>query len=649
MRDDLMLSCLVVASVVLITVLLVWRFNDTIPGTLPFVSCAVGLVLYILAFVNRMSWIDFILIAAGCGALYGLIVMARRKGIAALRMEIKRQLSDTHFITGLIIIFLMCLMLRTEQILEWDGYNFWGPDIKSLYFRDGFAPKYSNVSPKYGNYPPMIQITLWLLPHLLERYQENYVFMAYYAFGAILLFSVADRFRASQKKYAFIVSVISCVGAVVLPGAACTAWFRALYVDPLMAILFGVSLGLVVCRDNTHTGFWKSKFIISISYLALVKSISFVWSLLALLFFCLWWLQEKHDKRFVAVCTGSIVLFYGSWSIFCRVMERTSALETTFYSIAAQRLKELAEGNFLSAGDNWGYITSYGRAILCTPLHREYTTALDLSPAALIIILFAAAFILWKHDFIPRKKIKRLILFMNLCIIWIYATVLIGQMTMFYSEQQYLEPVKAVTLLTRYAAPAHMGLLILLVTFASGKSIVDKEVDSLTAKGGVDKRIVSFILTGILLFSCGAYSEMERRFVYDELDASRIEKREMFCIEYNGFLQAIKNIPTDEKNCRVLLGLYQTYINPIVINEASPISFVWISFTENAVQDMEALNTALKENHAGYLYVEDCPENLSALLSKYVVKGNFKPDQLYKIDSNNGLILKTVEAASEIN
>lgn len=631
------MTVLTLAAVLCIAFYLAWRFEDTLLGVLPTVVCAVGLALYGLAFFRRMSLIDVLLLAAGALAVWAMVRKTKREGRQALAGAARRLLADPYFWAGVAAIAVMCVLLRGEQILEWDGYNFWGPDTRSLYFRDGFAPKYANTAPEFGDYPPFSQLIWWWGLHLAGEYREEYIFFAYYAFGALLLLSVADRFRRGEGKSPWI-AVPACAAAILLPGAACTAWLRALCVDPLMSMLFGCAVSLVVCRDERHTGFWRGKLAVCLLSLSLVKSIGLMWSALALIFYCLWW-RERREWPFALAGLAGCGACFGSWKLFCTVTERSTALVTSFSALAAERLGELARGEFLTAGNNWGYIKSYAKAFLFTPIHREYTGALDLSPAALILLMFAGAAALWKFGFVPRKKLGRLLGFMVLSLGLIYGIMMVGQMTMFYPETQYLEPLRAATLMTRYCAPANMGLLILLVTFASGRA-----AGSEAPPVPEGRRLAAFGICAAVLFSCGAYDEMYRRFIYDPLDEQRIELRDQYRAACAGFVEAAEAIPLDEEGGRAVLGIYGMWHNPIMANETAPVSIMPVVLSEDPEADLAAVRDAVDRGHGKYLYFIGCSEALARELSACTTDGApFQSGVLYTVGGGEDLELTAVQ------
>ena len=627
-----MFSILTLLAALCIVFALAWRFDDTIMGTAPIVLCAMGLVLYPLAFMGHLSWIDGILLAGGLASLGWIFYAVRLNGGQALTVQLRRLFADSYLWVCIAIMLVMCLFLQGEQILEWDGYNFWAPDTKGLFYHDGFAPKDSNVSLEFGDYTPFAQLIWWWFLHLGGVYSEQQLFMGYYIFGALLLFSIAEGFVRGTGYRRLISALAAGICAVILPGVACTAWFRALCVDPLMAMLFGLALSLIVCRNETHSGFWKAKIWIVLLCLTLVKSIGIMWSILALLFFCLWWLKQRREFVFAGACALGIAVCYGSWSIFCRVMERSTYLVNGFSSVASDRLSELQNGTFLTAGNNWGYLSSYAQGFFTTPIHREATFAIDLSPAALLLILFAAVLVLRQFGFVPREKSGRLLGFMAGTLVLTYVVLLIGQMTMFYYETQYLEPVKAVTLMTRYCAPANMGLLILVCAFATGRaSGAAPEVLGLNRRS-----VTALALTAGLILSCGAYAEMGRRFVHDPLDESREAKRALFLADYGGFLDTIQIVPWQEPGQRVLLCVYDKEPNPIVTNEAAPVPVFFLQlWGGEAAQDLTLVEEALKKARPGFLYVDSCTEELAAALSDYMTAGAaFETGALYEIQYN---------------
>lgn len=596
-----------------------WYTRQTPVELAPYLLCAMGLVLYVLAFFGVMGLIDWILMAAGAACLTWMV---HRGGGAVVRQELKRQLADPYLWGCVLILVALCLCLRGDQLLEWDAYNFWGPDIKSLYYREGFAAKYSNVAQGFGDYSPMFQLMMWWFVHLFGSYQEQFLYFGYFILSGLMLCSVGAVFRTRYPRGKYITWLLIPLCALALPGVSSTALYRTICVDPVMAILFGMVLCKTVMRPQGQLWFWKAQLLVASGCLALVKSIGLLWSVLAGLFYLLWWWGERRWRRFGILLLAAPVALAQSWSVYCRVMDRTGYLSSGVLDRLGDRLGELAAGTFLDSPVTRGYIWSYLRAFFVTPVHREATWAIDLSPFAIVVLLVAAALLLWRFGAVPRGKGGRLVGYILATTGLIYLLVSIGQLTMFYDETQYFEPVNAVTLMSRYCEPANTGLLMLVMALASG-----------SAPGAALRRLpqgrrwVMGALAGVVLLGCTSYQEAWRRLVHDELDAGRLEHRANFEATYQPFLEAISTIPYRESGARVLLVLAQEEMNPIVVNAASPVSFAYTYLNQGGEADYEGLTAALAQEHCGYLYLMECQDSLLALLPEGIQRG-----QLYRVE-----------------
>lgn len=610
----------VVSLVALLCILfaLAWYTRQTPIELAPYLLCAVGLILYGLAFFNLMGLIDWILALAGAACVLWMI----RRGGRTIGRELKRQLGDPYLWGCVLLLLWMCLLLRGEQILEWDAYNFWGPDIKSLYYREGFAAKYSNVAQGFGDYTPMFQMIMWWFVHLFGSYQEQYIFYGYFIFSSLMLFSIGTVFWKRYPKGRPFTWLLVPFCALCVPGVCSSALYRSIYVDPMMAILFGMILCKTVMRPAEHVGFWKGELVVAAGCLAMLKSIGLLWSVLAGLFFLIWWLREKREYRFSLLLLVVPLLLSQSWTVYCRVMERSGYLSNGFLDRAAQRFTELVNGTFLDAELTRGYLRSYIQAFFITPVHREHTWAIDLSPFAVVVLLICAALLLWRLGAVPERKGKRLLFYTLGTLFLIYLVVSVGQLTMFYDESQYLDPVNAVTLMSRYCEPANTGLLMLMLVFSTGM-----------APGAVLRRLPEARqwlmggLAALVILACTSYNEAYRRFVYDELDETRIENRESFEATYADFLDAISSVPYQESEARVLLVLTQEDMSPIVTNAASPVSFSYVYLNQGGEEDYEALLAALQAGHCGYLYLKECEASLLGFLPEGTQRG-----QLYQVE-----------------
>ena len=70
---------------------------------------------------------------------------------------------------------LLVYLLKDKIALWWDDINYWAVDAKALYYNGGFAGKYGNVAPEFGDYPPGLQLFKWFVMHLSSDFSEGFV------------------------------------------------------------------------------------------------------------------------------------------------------------------------------------------------------------------------------------------------------------------------------------------------------------------------------------------------------------------------------------------------------------------------------------------------------------------------------------------
>lgn len=74
-------------------------------------------------------------------------------------------LTEGGALTALLMTAVVTICVGSKLVSWWDDYNFWATDVKSIYYLDGFAGKYTNVAPEFGDYPPATQMIKWWFLH----------------------------------------------------------------------------------------------------------------------------------------------------------------------------------------------------------------------------------------------------------------------------------------------------------------------------------------------------------------------------------------------------------------------------------------------------------------------------------------------------
>ena len=222
------MTVLLLASLLLIALDIAWRYDRGIWQALAWSVTVLGLACYVLAFFRQLGWSDALLLCGGALSLWDLVHRTRAGGKAALGGFVRRELGSVFFWASLALLAALVFLLRQERSLEWDAYNFWAPDVKSLFYRGGYAPRWSNPAYAYGNYTPFMQLLWWWLCHLAGSYQERMLYWGQYLYGMLLLLSVAARFVPERGRGRIAAGLLAPLAAFALPGVACTAWYFAI-------------------------------------------------------------------------------------------------------------------------------------------------------------------------------------------------------------------------------------------------------------------------------------------------------------------------------------------------------------------------------------------------------------------------------------
>lgn len=584
-------------ALIAISAFLSIRYHDSLVQTLPVTLCSIGAVLYVLAFFHRLHWITAILAA---GLLFLCVVFLREVRRAGFRQALRTACGpfrEPQFWINAAALVIIVLLVNYRQILEWDAYNFWGPDIKSLYYRNGFAGRLSNVSSAYGDYPPNVQLMIWWFLHSFGRFDEGLLFGGSYFYGYVLLFSLTDRIRLKRPAQKIAVGALSTAVLVLLPSVVDTSWYRTLCVDPLMAILWGCLLCAVVLEHACTDGFQYYKCLVFLSAITLTKSIGFLWAVFGIVCYLLWRgagkAQLLRAGGMAAVTAGS----YVSWSVFCTLMERTTYLTNNLTPSVSDRLQEVVQGTFLTSGNNLTFIKAYIKAFLFEPAHRADTWAADLTPVMVMVLLFAAFWLFFRSDWLPRKRMVRMGVFLLGVYGIIHFVLLSAHLTIFSGETQYLEAANMVTTMTRYGSPANLGFLML----SAAICLEHLELPQVSRDG----RVALPLLGALLVVCCAGYPAMADCMVegHDPLNPQRIEKRAQFVDMYADLLDEIAQVPLTGERQKVLLLCSAAEYNPIVTFHAAPVAVEVLRY--NGDLTAEALWEAVDRLGVSWVFVQD--------------------------------------------
>ena len=160
-------------AVCLLSVRLANRYKENLLDTIAFSTAILILTLYILAFFRGMKFVGII-----CAAyiLFEIANAIRKKAFG----KIAKTLNNPVFFALILVCVTVTILTSDQMFTWWDDINFWSSDARQMFFMNGFAGKYGNVSPEFGDYPPVPTIFKWILLQLgPNNYNESFQFAGY--------------------------------------------------------------------------------------------------------------------------------------------------------------------------------------------------------------------------------------------------------------------------------------------------------------------------------------------------------------------------------------------------------------------------------------------------------------------------------------
>lgn len=600
-----------------------WGFKVQLTEAFPVGCSALVLLLYGLSFFRILSFSDW-LAAIGIIAVAVYVLRMERERRASLTAFVRQELSAPGTLTALAMTLLVTVCVSGKVVSWWDDYNFWATDVKSIFYLDGFAHKYANVAAEFGDYPPGTQMIKWWFLHFSPaEFREGLMFAGYYFMNLMFLFPIL---KILKKRNIF---KMAAAGAALwlFPAVAEVFWCDGCCADLTMAVVYGAFLTAVIDRGGHRRLFYYGRQALFLMVLVLCKNTGFVWAAFGLLFdygyHYLGHRQQntskegkKGDRRWLFAVTLLPVLTELSWLGFCLLNRRVAKLTGTAIQMATggMHIPEYQEE----------LVKAFVEAFIKWPLHRWKTAGIDLTPLSLYLFLLLSVFLLYRFHVLDRKKAYYFAGFLAVSGILFYAFNLLSHLTIFAVETQYLEPYGMVSSIERYGAPfAIGGLYLIAFLILNGKR---------PAVGAALCMVFILLTTDYVSAYRALLGHGNRR------EEILTEREEIIDENAERFLEAIAG----GKNRRIGRVLYLRDLsdvswvrNTYVGFEASPVSVMYGNI-DSTTSGSEDIANAVRDSHAGFLYVDELKGDGEALFSPFLEEGQFEYGCLYQIREEAG-------------
>ena len=618
-----------------------YRTKEELVDVIPAGVCILVLALYGLCFVNGLAWLDALSVLGCLLALFLFFRKPRRERDGILR-ACAAELKKPGSVTAIVLLTAVVLLTSAKTVTWWDDYNFWAADVKSIFYLNGFAQKYQNVAPEFGDYPPGTQMMKWWFAHFHpSEFREGLMFAGYYFMNLAFLVPLLK----FVKRRKILLMILAGAALWLFPSCVEVFGYDGCCADLTMAVIYGAFLSSVVDRTCSRP-FACARQTLYLMVLVLCKNIAPLWAAFALVFafgyhFLVLKKQERtgRERRYLLAQTLLPALTECSWLLLCLMRRRVAKLTGTALHMAAGSInipevkKELVDA----------FVTAFVRF----PLHRWSTPAVDLSPLALCLLLLLFVFLPCKRGRIEKKPAWFLGIFLGFSGICFYGINLVSHLTIFAAETQYLEPFAMVSSIERYGAPFTIGSLYLLAFLAMGgeKGMAQTADGRGRQKGPGRQYAAGPLLCLAFVFLTADYQSAYRGLAgYRGTAAMSLEERADIVDEAAGkFLEQVGGGAYGSIG-RVLylrdISDVSWVRNTYISFEASPVSVMYGNVDAGATGSEEIL-AMLEDAHAGYLYAEEIEgggESLKALTRD----GSFDFGCLYRVaqEAENRYLVK---------
>lgn len=615
------MAILQITAFVILIMAISYKEKKTFVEAVPVAVCILVLILYGLSFVNGLLWSDYLAI----GAVAFTAFMAGRMS-ADRRKEMLAFLKDELFKPGTLIAagLTLCVvfLVGNKVVTWWDDYNFWATDVKSIYFLNGFAGKYQNAAPEFGDYPPGTQMMKWWFLHMNpSEFKEGLLFAGYYFMNLAFLFPLLKQ----VKKRNFFGMLLGALVLWLFPTTVEVFGCDGCCADLTMAVIYGAFLAAVVDREGHSRRFYYGRQTLFLMVLMLCKNTGFLWVAFGLLFSLGYTRltegkeRQKADRLGVLCLLAFPVITELSWLLFCLVNRRVAKLTGAAL--------HMATGSMNIPNYQSGIVKSFFQAFVAYPLHRWKTPAIDLTPLAVFLLLLAGVFILYQSGRLKKKTGWFLGGFLFISGSFFYAVNLISHLTIFATETQYLEPYGMVSSIERYGAPFTIGGLYLIAWLL------------LNTKQKTTK--AAWIICVLFVLLTADYNSAYRALIgyLQEAESEMIRREELVDEAAEEFLEEIGAGEAAGMG-RVLYlrdisdisWVRNTYIN----FEAAPVSVMYGNIDGTSASSSDIVK-AIEEAHADYLYADEI-KGAETLFSTLTEEGSFSYASLYAIEMESGAL-----------
>lgn len=683
-------SIVPIVAIIVIAQTIAYKKDCKLTDTLGLTCCGFILVLYILAFFNILTWIDYISVPVLIGVMVWLISNEE------LKICFQRFITVQNIIVVLFLVFIV--FCQYSRLVTWqDDLEFWNIDLKQMWFLDGFAKKYGNAASDYGDFPPAVNLFKWFFTHMnSHEYVEGLGVAGYTCLNFVLLLPLCSRMNelvekrivlskekkshinvSTNKKYvvsdkrliskykvnyteghtgeeemfnpvgAFVLAflnIFACFCLLLLPTIVNKICFAGTSADVTMGIIYGMLLWSIWDEKIEAGKFYYARIAIYGAVIILCKLIGIQWSFMAFVFLVVCYVSRRQNLSFDSAAAESAVkyiiavivfwiLFGGSWIAFCAINGRVSRITSEGFALLKSHDFDISY--FLKA-NSFPFLQGF----TVYPMHTDTSGLLDLSVLMIFVVFISVIVAYAKRQMITKYQCAGLLVYTILTALVAYGIIYVGHLTIFAGEAKYSTGQGMGVSLSIYSAPYVLGMFILIcgIWFDTIPSMENlRPTTEFAVKEHIQSerllslRIFYGVIAGFVLLCC------DFTVVYDGLVGYRfdrkqvVEERESYQTEDTK--KFIKEISSKKElsGSRVLYlrnaSIGDTVAEPYISNEAAPVSVVYGNIGDGS--NVNEVWEYINHSHANFVYVDE-NENAQKYFNQ-ICEDGYQSAGLYRI------------------
>ncbi len=620
----------VAIAVLLLSARLAVKYKRNILDSMAVCTAGLILVLYVLAFFRALRAVAVIAIAAIIWTLVRTVFDDRTQETGARTgqassgfLNLAKELSDPMVILFILTVAGVTAATSSQVFTWWDDINFWSSDAKQIYYMGGFPGKYGNVSPEFGDYPPVTSLFKWLFLSLsASQYRESLQFAGYFALNLVFLLPLLARIKSYIDASAPVcmmkigLCVISFAAIALLPGVFNGIIYYGTPADVTMAILYGSLLLAIYDQYDCSDLFYFGRIGLYASVLLLSKSVAFEWTIFALIFYIL--IGKRNYRIWFSILTAAAS--YGSWLGFCLINRRVAKL-------TGASIRMATSGTYVTPDNTMEKLGFFMQGFWFEPMHSDHNPLIDLSTGAAVLLIALGIFLLYYRNILGKSEARKIALFTLITGLVSYGIVFLAHISIFQAEDQYLDAYAMGISIARYCAPFTLGTCILLLGILFNR---------LRARSGKKRRELAVLVLAAAVLLTADYSGVYKHLVgyRDSISQNQASYDDMVGDAGRAIAAAVSDPMYWGKRVLVLQDGHKSHWvhNAYINKETSPVPLVYDNYIIDD-DDPDSIRAKIDASHATYLLVEDESGAARELFSR-IIKEEYEAGKVYRIDGN---------------